>query len=60
MSKWKDKTVAIKQIIPRFVTGYNASYSTIQGIVGLGTDDKLYAWDEKAGKWEKAWDTSNE
>lgn len=60
MSKWKDKTVKIVQIVPNTIAGYHSSYNELNGTIGLGSDSKLYKWDVKAGKWEKAWDISNE
>lgn len=60
MSRWKEESVKIIQMVPKLLTGYNATYSVIDGTVGLGSDSKLYVWAEKEGKWEKGWDYNNE
>lgn len=54
MSKWKDESIKIIQM-----TGIGWNYGSIT-MYGLGTDDKIYSWSEKAGKWKKMWDTSDE
>ncbi|HVA10626.1 MAG TPA: hypothetical protein VNG32_00470 [Candidatus Dormibacteraeota bacterium] len=47
MSKWKEKTIQIIQII----SWINDYYKQI----GLGSDGKLYQWDYTEGAWEKFW-----
>lgn len=60
MSRWKEKTIQIIQIIPNISAGYEASYTTIESTVGLGSDSMLYIWDYKTGKWEKGWQDKDE
>ena len=49
MSKWKAPGVKITQIA--------MGYSTV---MGLGSDNKVYGWDDTKGKWEKDWNQDEE
>lgn len=47
MSKWKNHTITIRQIIADGEYGFK--------IYGLGDDDRVYEWNKKEGGWEKLW-----